>query len=186
MNTRSSVMKEVVSPEGLDRIAGTKLYEFVGGMPQEKNMGAESDEIGSALISLLLPFCRANKLGRVYGAATGYRCFPTDRQQLRKPDVSFVAAGRLSGDQTPKGDILITPDLAAEVVSPNDTYEDVQAKVMDYKSAKVRLIWVISPETKTVLIRRLDGTCAEVDETGTLSGEDVIPGFTCTVAELFV
>jgi len=29
-------------------------------------------------------------------------------------------------------------------------------------------------------------TCAELSEAGTLSGEDVIPGFTCPVAELFV
>ena len=77
------------------------------------------------------------------------------------------------------------PDFAAEVVSPKDRSERVQQKIMDYKDAKVRLIWVISPETRTVLIRRLDGTCAEVGEAGELSGEDVIPGFTCKVADLF-
>lgn len=184
MNLR--IDKDISRPEDLDLIIDGELYEFVDGMPVEKHMGAESDEIGSALISLLLPFCRANKLGRVYGAATGYRCFPKDRTQLRKPDASFVATGRLPGNQTPKGDIDIPPDFAAEVISPNELYEEVQAKVMDYKSAQVRLIWVISPETKTVLIRWLDGSCAEVGEDGELSGEDVIPGFTCKVADLFV
>jgi Uma2 family endonuclease len=59
-------------------------------------------------------------------------------------------------------------------------------KMMDYKSVKVRLVWVVSPDTKSVLIRRLDGTCGEVFEDGELSGEDVIPGFSCKVAELFI
>jgi hypothetical protein len=35
-------------------------------------------------------------------------------------------------------------------------------------------------------VRRLDGTCAAVGETGTLSGEDVLPRFACAVAELFI
>jgi Uma2 family endonuclease len=184
MNVR--IDKDIVRPEDLDLIIDGELYEFVHGMPVEKHQGAESDGIGANLIALLVPFCRANRLGRVFGAATGYRCFPQDRQQIRKPDVSFVATGRLPNDQPPKGDITIAPDLAVEVVSPNDVYEEMQTKVMDYKSAKVRLIWVISPETKTVLVRRLDGTCAEVGEAGELSGEDVIPGFACPVADLFV
>ncbi|MFO0822603.1 MAG: Uma2 family endonuclease [Gemmataceae bacterium] len=182
MNVRFD--KQIVFPEDLERIEDGDLYEFVHGMPVEKPMGAESDEIGSVLISLLLPFCRAGKLGRVFGAATGYRCFPHDSKLVRKPDVSFIATARLAG-KTPRGDIAIAPDLAVEVVSPNDLYEDVALKVVDYKLAKVRLTWVVCPATKTVLIRRLDGTCAELDEVGTLSGEDVIPGFVCPVAELF-
>jgi hypothetical protein len=50
----------------------------------------------------------------------------------------------------------------------------------------VKLVWVIDPATKTVLVRRFDGSVSELDETGTLSGEDVIPGFSCPVAVLFV
>lgn len=184
MNVR--IDKDITRPEELGLIVDGDLYEFVGGMPVEKNMGAESDWIGANLIGLLQPFCRANRLGLVFGSSTGYRCFPADRQQLRKPDVSFIATGRLPNNKTPKGDIDIAPDLAVEVVSPNDTYEEVATKVADYKSAKVRLIWVVSPETRTVLVRRLDGTCAELGEGGELSGEDVIPGFACRVAELFV
>jgi Uma2 family endonuclease len=69
---------------------------------------------------------------------------------------------------------------------PSHTLEEVEIKVKEYRSAGVKLIWVVSPKARTVVIRRLDGTCAELDEAGTLSGEDVIPGFTCPVAELFV
>jgi hypothetical protein len=49
----------------------------------------------------------------------------------------------------------------------------------------VRLIWILIPPTRTVLVRRLDGTATELGEGGELSGEDVLPGFTCRVADLF-
>src|SRR4051794_15313534 len=96
------ILKEGTRPEHLDRIADGDLYECVDGMPVEKNMGAESDWIGTTLIGLLQPHCRANRIGLVFGAGTGYRCFPKDRQQLRKPDVSVVALGRLPGDRPPE------------------------------------------------------------------------------------
>lgn len=160
--------------------------EFVDDEIKNKPGGAESDEINSTLLALMKVFVREHKLGYVFGAQTGYKCFPTKPRQVRKPDTSFVAFGRLKDDKPPKGDIDIVPDLIAEVVSPNDSYEDITARVADFKAVSVKLIWVISPETRTVLVRRADGSCAELDETGTLSGEDVLPGFACLIAELFV
>ena len=160
--------------------------EFVDGQLKEKSMGAESEGIGSELQGTLWAFVKANKLGRVFNPATPYRCFPNDPRQVRKPDVSFVTATRVPAGRLPRGDLTFAPDLAAEVISPTDKYEDVEQKVADYRSAGVRLIWIINPATRSVLIRRLDHTCAELDEAGTLDGEDVVPGFTCRVAELFV
>jgi len=176
----------LLDPDDLLRMPDGDRYELIDGVPVEKKMGAKSDWIAATLIGMLQPFCRARRLGLVFASQTGYRCFPSKPRQVRKPDVSLVASGRFPGDTPPDGDIDIAPDLAVEVVSVNDGYEEIQARVMDYKSAKTRLLWVISPETKTVLIRRLDGTCAEIGEAGELSGEDVIPGFTCKVADLFV
>ncbi|MBX9626824.1 MAG: Uma2 family endonuclease [Gemmataceae bacterium] len=165
---------------------GGDHYELIDGVPVEKKMGAEADRITVRLSSRLDAHCERTGCGLVFGGQTGYRCFPSKPRQLRKPDLSFVAAGRLPGGRVPKGDFNIPPDLAVEAVSPNDGYEEVADKIADFKDAKVRLIWVISPKTRTVLIRRADGTLAEIDETGTLSGEDVVPGFSCPVAELFV
>ena len=176
----------VIEPEDLLAMPDGDHYELIDGRLKEKEMGAESDEIAVTLSTLIKTFVRQNGLGHVYGSQTGYKCFPGKPRMVRKPDLSFVAAGRLPDDKTPKGDIQIAPDLAVESVSPNDTYEEVAVKVADFKSAGVKLIWVVSPETRTVLIRRADGTCAEVGEAGTLSGEGVLPGFACAVAELFV
>ena len=49
----------------------------------------------------------------------------------------------------------------------------------------VRLYWVVSPEARTVLVRRPNKTCTVLDSSDTLTGEDVLPGFTCPVAKLF-
>jgi Uma2 family endonuclease len=176
----------LLEPEDLLRLPEGDHYELVDGVPKEKQMGAESDEVAGLLLTHFNVFIRAKKLGRAYGSQTGFQCFASDPKLVRMPDTSFVAAGRLPGDKTPEGYIKIAPDLAVEVVSPNEMYEDLEAKVREYRGAGVKLIWVVSPKSRTVLIRRLDGSCAEVGEAGTLSGEDVLPGFACPVAELFV
>lgn len=184
MNVRTR--PELLEPEDLLAMPDGDRYELVDGLPREKPMGAESDEIGGLLLTQFNVYIRPRKLGRAYPSQTGFQCFPTDPKLVRMPDTSFVAAGKLSGDKSPEGYIKVAPDVAVEVASPNETYEELMVKVADYKSAGVKLIWVVSPKTKTVLVRRLDGTCAELGEAGTLSGEDVIPGFVCPVAELFV
>lgn len=184
MNLR--IDREITRPEDLDLIVDGDLYEFVHGMPVEKSMGAEYDAIAFNLGVLLSEVVRQHDLGRLFVGTTGFRCFPHDPKLLRKPDVAFVAKNRLPGGKPPKGDFRIAPDLAVEVVSPNDLWEDLEEKIQDYHQAKVPLIWVVSPGSKVVLIRRADGSCAEVGVTGELSGETVIPGFTCKVADLFV
>lgn len=177
----------LLDPDDLERMSGAEGYELINGVPVEKQMGAKSDEIALTLGARLRDYARGHKIGRVYGGTTGFKkCFPHAPKMMRKPDVSFVTEARLPNGDSPRGDFSIAPDLAAEVVSPNDTYEEVAQKVWDYKQAAVKLIWVIDPATKTVLVRRLDGTVSELDDTGTLSGEDIVPGFSCPVAELFV
>lgn len=176
----------VLEPEDLLRMPDGDRYELVDGLPKEKVMGAKSDEIGGLLLTQFNNFIRPKKLGRAYPSQSGFQCFPKKPKLVRMPDASFVSAARIPAGGTPDGYIKVAPDIAVEVVSPNEEYEEVEAKVAEYRSAGVKLIWVISPKSKTVLIRRLDGTCAEVGEAGTLSGEDVLPGFACPVAELFV
>jgi Uma2 family endonuclease len=175
-----------MNPDDLLAMPDGDKYELVNGIPVEKIMGAESGEVTIAISTLMALFVRQHKLGHVYDGQTGFQCFPHDAALVRKPDVSFVANGRLLGEKSPKGNIKLAPDLAVEVVSPNDLYEEVETKVAEYRAAGVRLVWVVSPSAKTVVVRRLDGTCAEVGEAGELSGEGVVPGFACKVAELFV
>ena len=66
----------------------------------------------------------------------------------------------------PDGPLLVVPDLAVEVVSPNDRQYDVDHKVAEYLEVGVKLVWVINPDTRVVVIYRADGTIAGVREGG--------------------
>ena len=84
-----------------------------------------------------------------------------------------------------QGHVLIYPDLAVEVVSPNDLAYETQEKVEEYLRAEVPLIWVIYPQDHVVLVYRKDGSTARLCDGDELSGEDVVPGFSCRVHDLF-
>jgi Uma2 family endonuclease len=179
------IQQPVLEPEILDTIPGGERYEFVHGRPVEKPMGAESDEIALGIGARLRAHVLGQGLGRVFGSQTGYRCFPHDPKLVRKPDASFVAAARLPADGLPRGDFRIRPDLAVESISPNELFEEVEEKLADYHAAGIPLVWVISPISRTVQVRRADGSAAVLRGDAELSGEGVIPGFACRVADLF-
>ncbi len=175
----------LMDPEDLLTMPGGERFELVNGIPKERGMGAKSSEIAGVLLSLILGYIRPRNLGRVYTSETGYLCFPGKPRSVRFPDVSFVRTDRLPDGRSPEGYFTIRPDLAIEVISPNDLYEDIEEKLTDYREAGIPLVWVVSPRARTVLVRRLDGTANLLTESGELSGEDVIPGFACKIAELF-
>ncbi|VTU02218.1 Uncharacterized protein OS=Candidatus Entotheonella sp. TSY1 GN=ETSY1_25475 PE=4 SV=1: Uma2 [Gemmataceae bacterium] len=167
------------------RLRDWKHYELVSGELVPYPCGAEASEACTALISELQRWS-GRRRAWIFSSGAPY-CFTVNPRTVRRPWVSLIREERLRHEDIPSVEPLtLAPDLVAEIITPLHTYEDVEGKVKEYRSAGVRLVWVISPKSRTVLIRRLDGTCAEVGESGTLSGEDVIPGFTCAVAELFV
>lgn len=160
-------------------------YELVDGRLTEKHMGAESSYVGGRLGRLLANHCESPFSGWVLPADASYQFLPDRPNLVRKPDVSFIRLGRLSNEELPAGHIRLAPDLAVEVVSPNDLYCEVEEKVREYRQAGVRLVWIVVPPSRSVLIRRLDGTVTEVREGDELSGEDVVPGFRCRVTDIF-
>lgn len=173
------------TPEELLEREDGHRYELIDGRLIERHMGAESSEVAATVIHRVREHARARKLGKVFATDCGYQIFPDEPRRVRYPDMSFVAHGRFPDDRTPAGHVTIPPDLAAEVVSPNDTAEEVEAKRIQFLKAGTRLLWVIYPQSRTVHVYRLDGSCAVLAEGDTLSGEDVLPEFSCRVAELF-
>jgi Uma2 family endonuclease len=175
----------VLTADDLLRLPNGDAYELVDGRLVEKQMGAESSYLGGRLARLLAAFSEKPFLGWIFPADASYQMLPQRPNLVRKPDVSFVCAGRFPEETLPQGHIRLVPDLVVEVVSPNDTFYEVAEKLAEYRLAGVRLVWLVVPLTRTVQIRRLDGSLAEVGEEGELVGEDVIPGFRCSVRELF-
>jgi Uma2 family endonuclease len=173
------------TPEDLLAMPDGKNYELADGELVERNMGWESSWIGGRLHHFLSAYCEANRLGWVAPGDASYQCFPFPSDQVRRPDVSFISIHRLTPDHKPSGHCRIAPDLVVEVVSPNDLYLDVEAKVAEYLEAGVCLVWVVNPPTRSVRVHRKDGTLADLEASDELSGEDVVPGFRCQVAEIF-
>src|SRR5262245_49715416 len=174
------------TPEELLKMPDGDLYELVDGNLVERPMSLWSCYVAAVLLRLLSDQ-KVSRLGWLLGEGTTYQCFPHKPDQTRRSDLSFIRLDRLSlADAAKPGHVRIAPDLAAEVISPNDGAYDVDEKVQDYLQAKVRLIWVIDPLLRTVCIYRLDGTVSQLGEHDELDGEDVVPGFRCKVGELFV
>jgi Uma2 family endonuclease len=171
------------TPNDLVTLRGAEHCELVDGRLVEKNMGAESDWIGLRLGTVLSNHVLSTDSGWVFGAETGYLCFGGNRDRVRKPDVSFVSRSRLG--RIPKGHIQVVPDLAVEVVSPNDLFSEVQVKVEEYLHAGVQMVWVVEPDTRTIVEYYLSGEVHRLRESDTLSGGSVLPGFSCSVATLF-
>ena len=105
----------------------------------------------------------------------------------RSPDISFMAKERLQGlDELPDGFLEGAPDLAIEILSPSNTVEEIHDKLVEYFESGAQLVWVIHPKEHYVLVYR---SSAQPDRllksTDMLDGEDIIPGFTLPVANLF-
>jgi Uma2 family endonuclease len=177
--------KSRYTPDDLLNMPDGDLYELVNGELVERNVGLESSWIGGEVQARLRDYSREKEQGWVFPADASYQCFPFDPTLVRKPDVSFIRRGRLPGDKLPACHCRIAPDLAVEVVSPNDLAEEVETKIQEYLNAGVRLVWVVYPESRIVHIFRQDGTLAAVRADGELDGEDVIPGFRCPVSSIF-
>jgi len=173
----------VYTPDDLLTMPDGDRYELVDGHLVEHHRGAWAVHVASQLMILIAQFDRDRKLGWILMSDASYQCFPNGR--VRMPDLSFIRVGRLPGKRVPIGHIKIAPDLAIEVISPTDIAHDVDGKVDEYLRAGVRLVWVVNPEVRTVLIYRLDGSIIGLREADHLDGEDMIPGFRCPVADLF-
>lgn len=110
---------------------------------------------------------------------------PYDPGRVRAPDVAFIATARLSEGRLPQGFLEGAPDLAVEVLSPNDNPVDVQQKVRDYLEAGARLVWALAPEARSATVYHPDGSARLLREQDALDGETVLPGLRISLMDMF-
>ena len=123
-------------------------------------------------------------LGRVFAAETGFllRCNP---DTVRAPDVAFVSGERLGPEDTPAGFLETAPDLVVEVVSPGDSADAVRDKIRNWLEVGTRLVWVLYPEPRSVVVHRRGHTAEKLSEEDILDGAPVLEDFAVRVRELF-
>jgi Uma2 family endonuclease len=131
--------------------------------------------------ALLLAVVKPNALGWV--VTESGTIIDRDPDTVRGPDVAFYSIAR---QPTPPDDYFeIVPDLAVEVLSPGDRRGAVRDKIREYVAAGVRLVWLVDPDARTVLVYHGSLRGTEFDEADTIDGGDVLPQFSCRVADFF-
>lgn len=147
-------------------------------------VGPLHGDVDANLVLALKTFLRDNRLGRVY-INTGF-LLHRKPDLVRAPDEAFVAAQRIRANPPPeRGFWDIVPDLAVDIVSPDDTAEDVHEKVLDYLNAGVRLLWVVYPRHRQVQVYRPGESVRLLYGDDVLTGKPLMPGFEVPLGQLW-
>lgn len=175
--------KITLTSEFEEEIYSSGRYEIVYGEIKERSMPSPiHGRIQAEIAAELRNFVKANKLGVVYTETH----FEFAENLSRVPDVAFVSFERFPEDGEDKSSRWhIAPDLAVEVISPTDDYEDVQEKITEYFTFGVRQVWIVSPESKTLQIyfSRTEVKILTADDE--LIAEEILPGFRLKLSEIF-
>lgn len=180
-----AAMIPTYTPDDLLELEEAVSYELVGGELVERNVSKESSRVALNIGSLLRVEILRTGEAEVYGCDLGYACF-RDPQEIRKPDVSVVRRERLRElkNKNP-GYMPIAPDLAVEVISPNDLAGRLNSKLNLYLDAGVKLVWLVSPELGTVAAYTLDGSYKIHRATDLITAAPALANFSCPVGDFF-
>jgi len=162
------------------------LYEIVNGQRVElPPMSAYATWLASRLQNRLGPYAEDKALG----TSVTEMLFVLDAEHdlRRRPDVAFVSTTRWPLDRAlpSTGDWNIVPDLAVEVISPNDIFKDVLAKVRAYFHYGVQVVWVIAPEELQIYVYDSPTQVRILTGQEELTGGEVVPGFRLPLGQLF-
>lgn len=176
-------MRTLLTGEDLFRRAGDGRFDLVEGELLELTPpGAEHGEVCVNTAAVLKQHVRASRFGRVFSASGFY--LRRNPDTVRGPDLSFYSFERLPAGTTPKGYLEVPPDLVVEVVSPNDTAEELESRVQELLQIGVREVWILHPGARSVTVHRPEGI-RRFGEDDTLVGGDVLPSFQCEVRRFF-
>lgn len=181
-----SVKQQVTAEElwEMPEVPGKRLELVDGSVYEVPGAGELHIAIVVMLFKLLDRFAEQHDLGIVRPDGLAY-VLRRDPDQVRIPDLSFVA-----WESVPTGDVSERfwegpPTLAVEVVSPHDRADDVHERVQDYLEAGTRQVWVLWPRRRSVSVYRPDADTRELGPDAVLDGGEVLPGFTVRVGDLF-
>jgi Uma2 family endonuclease len=143
--------------------------------------GEEYGYYGAEIASLLANFVKKHRLGRVYGADTGFRL---KDDTVRAPDVAFVRQARVDAIKS-KGFAKGAPDLAVEIFSPSDNVCQLMRKVKQYFAAGCHTVWIVYPDRREVQILEASGTDRSLRIEDTIEAPELLPGFSVPIAQFF-
>lgn len=161
-------------------------YELIAGeLKKMTPAGWRHGAAGGRLYALLARHVLEHDLGELFLAETGF-LLARDPDTVRAPDIAFLRKERLSAAAPGESFWPGPPDLAVEVVSPGDTLGEIDEKVQAWLAAGASMVWVVNPRWRSVTVYRSATDIKTLTEIDTLDGQDVVPGFRCPVAAIFV
>lgn len=146
--------------------------------------GAEHGVVAMRIGRFISEFVDQQHLGQAFGAETGFK-LESNPDLVRAPDASFVQKNRLPA-KLPKGFLDGAPDLAVEVISPEDRKREVADKVNMWLAHGTISCWVADPDTMTITIHRTGVAAVRLSIGDTLADEPMLPGFTLPVQKIFM
>ena len=175
-----------VTPDELLRMPDSSTMELVDGQIVEKQLSVESTDIEGMFYFRFQTFLLGHPVAKAYTASLGYQCFENNPTKIRKPDATVVLLDRLKKLPDPNpGFMPIVPDLALKVISPNDTFYDVDEKVQEYLDAGFPLVWVADPKARTISVYPRGGRPVIHTADDEMTAENALPGFRCKVSDFF-
>ncbi len=146
--------------------------------------GYRHGRVVAAIAAKLEAHVAARGLGHVLAGDPGFQ-LSSDPDTVRAPDVAFVAQARVDAVGVPDGFWPGAPDVAIEVLSPGDSYSDLQEKALEWLVAGARLVLVVDPRRRAVTAYRAPERIVELSAGQTLDASEGVPGWSIPVDELF-
>ncbi|WP_169977245.1 Uma2 family endonuclease [Tautonia rosea] len=146
--------------------------------------GGEHGMIASEILVLLAVHVKANRLGRVFAAETGF-LLHRNPDTVRGADVAFVAHDRLAQVADRKKHLPLASDLLIEIVSPTDRPGRIASKLTEWLDGGARLVWWVYSDRREVEEHRPGRDPRTIPAAEHLDGGDVLPGFRVRVSDLF-
>ena len=177
-------------PATLERITDEQLmqlpedgfkHEYVDGKVTDVPTGGPHGDIAATIIALLIG-AGLKRFGRVLDSGVGCRMRSGN---LRCPDVSFIRKENLPDGRVPEGFLERAPDLCIEVISPSEDRQDALRKVEEYLDSGAQEVWRVFMESQRVVVYRSFDDVHTFEGDQELASPDLLPGFRCTVAEIF-
>ena len=160
-----------------------RICELVDGMLVEKVLGFDRSLFTSQLIYLLMNFLDRQRLGVVAGPSGTMLLAPG---LVRAPDVSFVSRDRFPPGRIRLGSVpALSPTLAVDVWGERNRKAEMDRKLREYFAAGSKLVWYLDPADRSVRVYTSPDRFTRLDESGTLDGGDVLPGFRLAIRDWF-
>ena len=176
----------LVTAEQLLEMPDNRWYELVEGELKKMTPPCcRHAAVISVLDGLLGNHVRKHKLGAVLVGDPGF-LVARDPDTVLGPDIAFIRRDRLAAEPIGEGFRPGAPDLAVEVRSPGDTEREVHDKALAWLDAGAALVWIVNPAARTVTVYRSASDIETLGARAELDGGDLLPGFHCPIAELFV